>query len=83
MSVAGGVFKVRVLSVTPSKDFVMSGDNRNEVKLQLRLGDQISDLESKGPEFSWKNVVLFKHSVEEKLILRLFATPDDPKIGYA
>ncbi len=64
MSVTGGVFKVRVVGITPSKDFVMGGSNHDEVKLQLRLGDQLSELEGKGPELSWKNVVLFKQISE-------------------
>jgi|JI9StandDraft_1071089.scaffolds.fasta_scaffold766212_1 hypothetical protein len=80
---ATGVFKVRVVGVVPSKDFQLGGEAHDELKVQLKLGDQLTELEAKGQEFSWKNVVLFKHTVEEKLILRLFGTADDPKIGYA
>lgn len=77
------MFKVRVVGVVPSKDFQLGGEAHDELKVQLKLGDQLTELEAKGQEFSWKNVVLFKHTVEEKLILRLFGTADDPKIGYA
>lgn len=74
---------MRIVSVAPSKDFALGGANHDEVKLHLRLGDQLTELKLKGPEFGWKNLVLFKQTAEEKLIMRLYGTPEDEKVGYA
>lgn len=83
MAAAAGVFKIRVLTATLSKDFALGGEEHDQVKLHLRLGEQSEELEGKGLEPSWKGTVLFKQTAEEKLVMRVYGSADDPKVGYA
>lgn len=82
MSNLKGVYKIMPKSLVLSNDGVFGkGDQRVTVK--FTLGHQTSCAFGQGKSITFEDTFFFEQVAEEKLIISIYETPEDPKVGYA